>query len=433
VRKNFLKTLIIGSGGREHAISWALKRSNPKLKIYCAPGNSGIAEVAQCVPIASNERQALTQFAATEGVDLTVVGPEVPLAQGLVDEFEASGLGIFGPSRAAARLEASKSFAKQFMARHSIPTARFRIAYSPAEAYAILRSGEFGKTDSAVVIKADGLAAGKGVVIANGRAEAEKAIADLAENGLAGTRENPYVIEEALVGTEASILVFSDGRNYALMPPARDHKRIGENETGPNTGGMGSITDTSVIDEQTIERVRSEILEPTLEAAQREGFPFKGVLFVGVMLTSEGPRVLEYNVRFGDPETQAILIRLRSDLLTIFEATRQGGLADTRMDWTEGSSACVVLANRGYPGNHNSGAVIEGLPEPNLGSPIQIFHAGTARSNDGELIAAGGRVLGITAIGPTLADALSRCYQTVAGIRWDGMQYRRDIGRSAKV
>lgn len=427
-----MKTLIVGSGGREHAIAWALRRSNADLNIYCAPGNPGIGEVAQCVPIGVAEQPALIHFAAAEKVDLTVVGPEVPLAEGLVDRFESRGLGIFGPSRAAARLEASKSFAKQFMARHSIPTARFRVAESPAEALAILRSGEFGSQDSGVVVKADGLAGGKGVVVANTRSDAEKAVEDLAKISPSRLNGNPYVIEETLVGTEASILVFADGRDYALMPPARDHKRIGENETGPNTGGMGSITDSVVIEERTLNRVRSEILEPTLEATHREGFPFKGVLFVGLMLTNDGPKLLEYNVRFGDPETQAILIRLKSNLLTIFEATRQGSLSDIRIEWMQGSSACVVIANRGYPGRFESGFVIEGLPKANIDSPVQVFHAGTAKSQGGEFVASGGRVLGVTATGVTLAEALSQCYETVGRISWEGMQYRRDIGTSDK-
>jgi phosphoribosylamine--glycine ligase len=424
-----MKTLIIGSGGREHAIAWSLRRSNPDLKIFCAPGNAGISQVAQCVPIGVDEQHALVHFAASEKVDLTVVGPESPLAEGLVDEFVARGLGIFGPDRAAARLESSKSFAKQFMVRHGIPTARHRVADSAQQALAILRSGEFGSSESAIVVKADVLAAGKGVVVANSRAESERAVNDLTKVGLAGVDGKPFVIEEALTGREASILVFADGQDYSVMPTARDHKRIGENETGPNTGGMGSITDVAIMDEMMLDRVRREILEPTLEGARQEGFSFKGVLFVGLMLTSEGPNVLEYNVRFGDPETQAILMRLESNLLTIFEATRRAALGKCKIEWSKGSSACVVLANRGYPGKFEPGAVIEGLPEVNREGPVQIFHAGTAKSRAGQFVATGGRVLGVTATGANLAEALSRCYTAVDRINWDGMQYRRDIGR----
>jgi phosphoribosylamine--glycine ligase len=425
-----MKSLIVGSGGREHAIAWAMRRANSDLRIYCAPGNAGIAEVAECVPIGVSEQGALVQFAASEKIDITVVGPEVPLAEGLVDEFEARQLGVFGPSRAASRLEASKSFAKQFMARHGIPTAHFRVAVEPEEAIAVLRRGEFGPADSRVVVKADGLAAGKGVIVASSSSEAETAVADLTTSRMAGVNGWPLVIEEALEGREASVLVFSDGRDYALMPAARDHKRIGENDTGPNTGGMGSVTASSILNKATMRQVRSEIIEPTLEAAHREGFPFKGVLFVGLMLTRDGPNVLEYNVRFGDPETQSILVRLNSNLLEIFEAVREGGLADMKIEWTEGASACVVLANRGYPGKYDSGAPIRGLPMSSLESPVQVFHAGTTRENGGDYIAAGGRVLGVTARGATLPEALKRCYRVVEDIKWDGMQYRRDIGKS---
>jgi phosphoribosylamine---glycine ligase len=423
-----MKTLIIGSGGREHALVWALRKANPDLKLYCAPGNAGIAEIAQCVPIGIAEQDALVQFARSESIDLTVVGPEAPLADGLVDEFEARDLVIFGPSRAAARLEASKAFAKDFMARHRIPTASYRVGDSADNALELLRA-EFPK-DQPVVIKADGLAAGKGVLVAQSRAEAERALEDASSSSLGGSdRQKPFVIEEALTGKEASVLIFSDGSDYAMMPPARDHKRIGENETGPNTGGMGSITDASILDERLLSQVSTEIIERTLEGARSDGLPFKGVLFFGLMLTSAGPRVLEYNVRFGDPETQAIMVRLKSNLLDIFRATCEGTLGNCRVEWSEGSSACVVLANGGYPGKYQTGAVIEGLYQAGLDPEVQIFHAGTTKSKSGEFLAAGGRVLGVTATGVNLSVALSRCYGAVAKIKWDGMQFRRDIGR----
>jgi phosphoribosylamine---glycine ligase len=425
-----MKTLIIGSGGREHAIAWALHRSSPEMQIYCAPGNAGIADLAQTVPIGIAEQDALVQFATSERIDLTVVGPEAPLADGLVDVFEANQLRVFGPSRMAAKLEASKSFAKEFMARHNIPTAAYRIAESATMADEILRSGQFGGNDSPIVIKADGLAAGKGVLVAQSHQEAENALQDATNTGLGGVdKHRPLIIEEALSGREASVLVFSDGQDYVLMPPARDHKRIGENETGPNTGGMGSITDESVVDMQTLERIRREIIEPTLEGARSEGFLFKGILFFGLMLTNDGPKVLEYNVRFGDPETQSILIRLSSNLLTLFEATVDNTLGNIRGEWRDGSSACVVLANRGYPGKYETGAVIEGLPQAAAVEAVQIFHAGTSKSKGGDFLASGGRVLGVTATGVTLDEALSRCYSAIGKIRWEGMQYRRDIGR----
>ena len=354
------KVLIIGSGGREHAIVWALQNtsSNP-MQIYCAPGNAGIAQVAENVKISVDDHQALASFAETEQIDLTFVGPEAPLAAGIVDFFTERGLRIVGPTASASRLEGSKVFAKDFMKRHQIPTAAYRVAESPAEAIDSLRNGEFGGPESAVVIKADGLAAGKGVVVAGSRAEAEQAIQDLMVHHVAGRdAAERVVLEEALIGTEASLLLFADGRDYAVMPAARDHKRIGENDTGPNTGGMGTITDASVLAPEIEERVLREIVEPTLAGARAEGFPFKGVLFLGLMLTADGPKLLEYNVRFGDPETQAILVRLQTDLFAVFEAIQNGTLGDVKLSWRKGASACVVAASKGYPGKYETGAVI---------------------------------------------------------------------------
>jgi phosphoribosylamine--glycine ligase len=291
-----------------------------------------------------------------------------------------------------------------------------------------VRSGEFGSRETPVVIKADGLAAGKGVVVAENHREAERAIEDLMVQHIAG-REAAVrvVIEQALKGTEASLLVFSDGRRFALMPPARDHKRIGENDTGPNTGGMGSITDGSVLETSVRDRIVREIVEPTLAGARREGFVFKGVLFLGLMLTADGPMLLEYNVRFGDPETQAILVRLKTDLFSVFDSMENGTLGE--VDWSEGSSACVVAANKGYPGKYETGAVIEGLDQADPGL-VQVFHAGTALDSNGRFIATGGRVLGVTANASELSTALDRCYESLGKIHWEGMQFRRDIGRS---
>ena len=316
------KIFVVGSGGREHAIAWALRNTSATgVEVICAPGNAGIAQDARVVSIGVDKHAELADFAEAEHVDLTFVGPEAPLAAGIVDFFEARRLPIVGPSSAAARLEGSKIFAKEFMARHGVPTAAFRTAESASEAVAYLRSGEFGSEGSPVVIKADGLAAGKGVVVAANRPEAERAIDDLMVHHSAGKEAaQRVVIEEALVGREASVLLFADGRDYALMPAARDHKRIGENDTGPNTGGMGSITDGSVLDESILQRVVKDIVEPTLAGARQEGFAFKGILFLGLMLTEDGPKLLEYNVRFGDPETQAILVRLKTNLAEIFQA-----------------------------------------------------------------------------------------------------------------
>ena len=426
-----MNVLVIGAGGREHAISWALaKGERSRLKLYCAPGNSGIAQVAECVPIDSMDTSELARFTEEKGIHLTIVGGEAPLAAGIVDLFTNRGLAISGASMAAARLESSKAFAKDFMARHKIPTARYRIATSAREAREILRSGEFGLDQAPVVIKADGLAAGKGVVVARSHAEAERAVEDLmVGHGVGPGAASRIVIEEALEGPEASMLLFADGRDYALMPVARDHKRVGENDTGPNTGGMGVITDQTVLDEETRRRVVREIVEPTLEGARAEGFEFRGVLFIGLMLTKEGPHALEYNVRLGDPEAQAILVRMRSDLLEVFEATTNGTLGQKRLEWSDDASACVVLASRGYPVQPESGAVILGLDRARVHEQVEVFHAGTTRSASGQWLTAGGRVLGVTATGDSLTQALARCYDVVGEITWDGMHFRRDIGK----
>ena len=427
-----MKILIMGSGGREHAIAWALRKtSHQAVQLFCVPGNAGIAELADTPTLTVNDHAVLAQFVEAKQIDLTFVGPEAPLVSGIVDLFSQRGLRIVGPGAAAARLEGSKIFAKDFMARHNIPTAAFRVAETPDDAIQCLRSGEFGDPESSVVIKADGLAAGKGVVVARNRVEAEQAVAELMIHHVAGREAaQRVVIEETLTGREASLLLFADGRDYALMPAARDHKRIGENDTGPNTGGMGAITDVSVLDKNTQERVVREIVEPTLAGAREEGLPFKGVLFLGLMLTGDGPKLLEYNVRFGDPETQAILVRLRTDLVSIFESMYDGTLGSLKVEWSEGASACVVAANKGYPGKYESGAVIEGLNEVNSDA-VQVFHAGTARDASGRITATGGRVLGVTAAAERLPDALALCYGALEKIHWPGLQFRRDIGRTS--
>ena len=426
-----MKVLVIGSGGREHALCRTLGRgSGAPSRLFCAPGNAGIADSAECVPLGATDVSALADFAERERIDLTIPGGESPLAAGLADEFARRGLAVAGPTRAAARLESSKAFAKDFMLRHRIPTARHRVAASAAEAREVLRGGEFGAEDAPVVVKADGLAAGKGVVVARTRAEAEVAVAEMMEGGRVGAEAaGRVVIEEALAGREASLLLWTDGRDYRLMPPARDHKRVGEGDTGPNTGGMGAVTSPDVLDAETHARAVREIVEPTLEGARAEGLDFRGVLFVGLMLTAEGPRALEYNVRFGDPETQAILVRLRSDLSEIFGAVARGGLGSVRVEWSEEASACVVLAARGYPERPETGARIEGLAEAARVPGVQLFHAGTAGAADGSLVTAGGRVLGVTATGAALDEALARCYESASLVRWEGVHYRRDIGR----
>ena len=422
------RILVIGSGGREHAIVWAIRHTaSEPVEIFCAPGNAGIAQIAQTPNVPVNDHARLAEFVEAQNIDLTFVGPEVPLAAGIVDFFTAKGLRIVGPTVAAARLEGSKVFAKDFMTRHGIPTAAYCVAESARQALEYLRSGSF---DAPVVIKADGLAAGKGVIVAANRSEAETAIEDLMVHHLAGSEAAArVVIEEALTGVEASLLLFADGRDYVLMPAARDHKRIGENDTGPNTGGMGTVTDSSVLEKSLGERVVREIVEPTLAGARQDGFPFKGVLFLGLMLTADGPKLLEYNVRFGDPETQEILVRLKTDLLAVFDSIQNESLGGLDVSWAGGASACVVAANKGYPGEYEKGAVIEGLEQVDQDS-VQVFHAGTSRDENGRFIATGGRILGVTAASEDLAGALELCYESLKKIYWPGMQFRRDIGRS---
>ena len=422
---------MIGGGGREHALIWALRKTTTRpLEVFCAPGNAGIAQIAECVPIGVDDLAGLAAFSKESGVDLNIVGPEAPLAAGIVDEFEKRGLSIVGPERKAARLESSKAFAKDFMRRHGVPTARYRIASSADDALNILRSGEFGGEETPVVIKADGLAAGKGVIVAGSRSEAIKAIGELISGAVSAEATRRIIVEEALTGRELSLLLFSDGRDFRLMPASQDHKRIGENDTGPNTGGMGSITDAGILDDTTRAHIVQAVVEPTLQGARDEGFPFRGVLFIGLMLTTDGPRVLEYNVRFGDPETQAILMRLKSDLVEIFHTISETRLGELKINWSSDSSACVVLAARGYPAKPQIGSVIEGLALAGQGANVAVFHAATARGPNGEWLTAGGRVLGVTATGQTLELALSRCYEAVGEIHWEGMHFRQDIGRS---
>lgn len=424
-----MRVLVIGSGGREHALCWALQKSSGRpLELFCAPGNAGIEQIAGCVPIPVTDNVALAAFAEQARIDLTMVGPEGPLAAGIVDRFRNRGLRIVGPTQNAARLESSKAFAKDFMQRHAIPTARYRIVLSAEEGASVLNGGEFGHDDVPVVIKADGLAAGKGVFVAANRADAVSALNELKSGVVGSEAAQRIIIEETLEGREVSLLLFSDGKDFRLMPAARDHKRVGENDTGPNTGGMGSITDATILDDSTRDRIVREVIEPTLNGCGAEGLPFQGILFVGLMLTADGPRVLEYNVRFGDPETQAILVRLNSDLSEIFQAITETRLSSAQVSWSDESSACVVLASRGYPARAETGARISGLDRA-APRDFTIFHSATGRGANGEWLTAGGRVLGVTATGENLGMALSRCYGAIGDIQWDGMHYRRDIGR----
>lgn len=428
MQKHSMNILVVGSGGREHAICHAFSKSRRSPKLFCANGNAGIAQLAECVPIKPEETEQLAALAERNSIDLTFVGGEGPLAMGIADLFESRGLRIIGPTRAAARLEASKAFSKDFMARRGVPTAAYRVAASTDEAIALLNEGTFGGETARVVIKADGLAAGKGVVIASDRAEAVTAISGLAS--IAGSEAaSRIVLEEFLDGREISLIMFADGEDFTLMPPTRDHKRIGEGDKGPNTGGMGTITDDSLLSEEQTREIVEKIIRPTLKGCVDEGYPFRGVLFLGLMMTADGPKVLEYNVRFGDPETQSILVRLDADLIDICEAMLDGRLSEIDIKWKAGSSATVVLAAEGYPQKPRKGDVIEGVDEAAVEEGVTIFHAGTVRSDDGNLLTAGGRVLGVTAVGASLDEALERSYRAVSKIKWNGMQYRRDIGR----
>jgi phosphoribosylamine--glycine ligase len=386
--------------------------------------------VAECVAVRPDDVNALADFASRERIDLTFVGGETPLALGIVDEFIGRGLPIIGPVREAAELEASKAFAKDFMARYEIPTAKYAVAHSAGFAKLMLESGDFGSESTPVVVKADGLAAGKGVVVAKNRAEGIAACEGM-ETLVGSAAAQKIVLEECLVGREVSLLAFVDGANFALMPPVRDHKRIGEGDTGPNTGGMGTITDDSLLSTDQTQSIVETIIKPTLHGCIRDGFPYRGVLFLGLMMTAAGPKVLEYNVRFGDPETQSIIVRLNTDIIDICEAMLTGRLGQLQIEWHPGSSACVILASEGYPGKARVGDKIDGLDKASMKENVALFHSGTSLDAAGNVITAGGRVLGVTSTGKNLNEALSNVYSAVQKISWPGMQFRRDIGTSS--
>lgn len=420
-----MKVLVIGSGGREHALCWALAQSPRVTEVVCAPGNGGIAQVARCVPADQRNLDDMLQVVATETPDLVVVGPELPLSLGLVDELERRGIRVFGPTKAAAMLETSKGYAKRFMQRHQIPTAHFAVCTAEQEALDSLDLFHLP-----VVIKADGLAAGKGVLICESRAEAKAAITGLFSGKLLGTIETSIVMEEFLTGDEISFLVLSDGKHASALVPAQDHKRIGEGDTGLNTGGMGVYSTDDMIAPQMRDWILHHIVQPTLDGMAAEDTPFRGVLYCGLMMTARGPMVLEYNARFGDPETQAILVRLDSDLAEALEACTEGRLSETELRWKPGASACVVASSAGYPGSYKTGFPIAGLKEAAAVPGVEIFHAGTALSN-GEIVTSGGRVLGVTAIGNDLSEALRQAYEALDRIHFDGMYFRHDIGHRA--
>lgn len=425
-----MKILVIGSGGREHAIVWSLNRSKKVKKIFCANGNGGISSLAKCIDISPTDVNSLADFAEREQIDLTFAGGETPLALGIVDEFEKRNQIIIGPTQEASKLESSKAFAKDFMERHKIPTAKYVNVNSADEAIQTLNEGKFGDENSPVVVKASGLAAGKGVVVAQNRDEAINAVNSMVTGELIDANAaKTIVLEECLIGREVSLIMFSDGKNFALMPPTKDHKRIGEGDTGANTGGMGTVTDNSLLSNQQTQDIVEKIIKPTLNGCEDEGFPFKGILFLGLMMTENGAKVLEYNVRFGDPETQAILVNLETDFVDICEAIHNQTLDKLLIEWKEGSSACVILAAENYPKTPKKGDIIKGLDVANKHENVVVFHAGTSKNEKGEYITSGGRVLAVTAIASTLSNAIHRAYKAVNEISWDGMYFRRDIGK----
>jgi phosphoribosylamine--glycine ligase len=422
-----MKILVIGGGAREHALAWKLASEPGVSRVLCAPGNPGIAAVADCTPVDVTDPAAMLAVARREQIDLTVIGPEVPLSHGVVDAFAAAGRAIVGPTMAAAALESSKAFAKDFMARHDVPTASFVVCNSPAAALEEIRRGTLGFP---LVLKADGLAAGKGVVIAADRDEAERAVGAAMIDRRFGAAGDRIVLEQFLVGAEASYFVLADGARFVTLSSAQDHKRIFDDDRGPNTGGMGAFAPSPLMTSAVEQRVVAEIVQPVLDGMAREGHPYRGFLYVGLMLTDDGPKVVEFNVRFGDPEAQVIFPMLDEDLSALLTAAAHGSLPDRPVRFRAEPHVGVVLAAGGYPDTVQTDAVITGVEEASAVPGAVVFHAGTSR-RDGRLVTSGGRVLTVVGRGPTHADAIEVAYRAAAHIRFDGMQYRRDIGKKA--
>ncbi|HEX4631909.1 MAG TPA: phosphoribosylamine--glycine ligase [Chthoniobacterales bacterium] len=418
-----MKILVVGGGGREHALAWKLKQSPGLDRIFCAPGNAGTEAVGENVAIKASDLPGLARFAKENRIELTVVGPDDPLAAGIVDLFESEELRIFGPTKSAARLESSKIFAKELMRAKQIPTARAATFEKQEAAFAFLHESHFP-----IVIKADGLALGKGVIVAKDLGEAEQAVKEMLSEGRFGDAGRRLLIEECLAGTECSLHALVDGRNFRMLASARDHKRAFDGDTGPNTGGMGAFSPANNFDLAMADRFEVEVMRPLLDALRESNVTFRGLLFPGLMITAEGPRVLEFNCRFGDPETQAILPRLKSDLLPLLEATIDGTLSNAVIEWDARPAVTVVMASGGYPDKYETGRPISGLSAA-ASNDVQIFHAGTRREN-GEIVASGGRVLAVTALGETIAAARVRAYDAVSRIHFEGCHYRRDIALS---
>ena len=420
-----MKVLVLGSGGREHALVWKLRQSPRVSQVYCAPGNGGIADDAECVAADLKNLDSIAALAERLRPDLTVVGPELPLTLGVVDEFTRRGWPVFGPTRAAAQLEASKSFAKEFLQRHHIPTAHFAICDSMEQVRSAL-----SHFHAPVVVKADGLAAGKGVVIAKSREEAAGVAAEMLSGRMMGEAGARVVLEECLTGDELSFLVFSDGERVVPLVAAQDHKRVGDGDSGPNTGGMGAYSTAEIVDEQMRDWLVHHVAQPVVAGMKAEGAEFKGVLYCGLMMTARGPMVLEFNCRFGDPETQPILMRLESDLVEALEASIEGRVSAGNFRWSGDASVCVVMASGGYPGTYEVGKRIDGLDEAGAVEGVKVFHAGTTRRDD-VYYTAGGRVLGVTARGASLETAVARAYEACGKISFEGAHYRKDIAGRA--
>jgi phosphoribosylamine--glycine ligase len=420
-----MKVLVIGGGGREHALVWKLAQSSRVTKLYCAPGNGGIAQDAECLPVDTRSLDAMVELANKIQPDLTVVGPELPLTLGVVDEFQRRGWPIFGPTQAAAKLESSKSFAKEFMQRHRIPTAHYAICRSVDEVRAALTHFH-----PPIVVKADGLAAGKGVVIAKSREEAASTASEMLSGKMLGAAGSLVLLEECLKGDELSFLVFSDGERVVPLVAAQDHKRVGDGDTGPNTGGMGAYSTKTIVDDKMRDWLVHHIAQPVVAGMKAEGAEYRGVLYCGLMMTARGPMVLEFNCRFGDPETQPILMRLESDLVEALEASVQGRVSDGDFRWSSEASACVVIASGGYPGTFEAGKKIAGLEQAAAVPGVKVFHAATSVRED-LYFTAGGRVLGVTARAADLASAVQNAYAAVSSIGFEGMHYRKDIAARA--
>ena len=422
-----MKILVLGSGGREHALVWKLRQSARVSKVYCAPGNGGIADEAECLPVDLKSLESMVALGQQVQPDLTVVGPELPLMLGVVDQFTRRGWAVFGPTKAAAQLESSKSFAKEFLQRHRIPTAAYAICDSVDEVREALPHFHLP-----VVVKADGLAAGKGVVIAASKEEAARVASEMLSGKMVGEAGARVVLEECLKGDELSFLVVSDGERVAPLVAAQDHKRVGDGDTGPNTGGMGAYSTADIVDDTMRDWLVNHIARPVVEGMKAEGAEYKGVLYCGLMMTARGPMVLEFNCRFGDPETQPILMRLESDLVDALEASIAGRVSEGDFKWSKDASVCVVMASGGYPGTFEMGKRISGLDEAAGFEGVKVFHAGTSK-RDGEFYTAGGRVLGVTARAAGLEAAVERAYEVCGKVRFEGAHYRRDIaGRALK-